>query len=69
MIEDPIAASVFGLLIACGAWLGYITYEPIKQWAWSDVKESKKTHGSGSLKKISFNKYITESRKIVHGFN
>ncbi|WP_242306561.1 hypothetical protein [Bacillus cereus group sp. BfR-BA-01317] len=51
MIEDPIAASVFGLLIACSAWLGYITYEPIKQWAWSDVKESKKTHGSGSLKK------------------
>lgn len=54
MIEDSIAASVFGLLIACSAWLGYITYEPIKRWAWSDVKENKKTHGSGSFKKNKF---------------
>ncbi|KLA33885.1 hypothetical protein V2151_28655 [Bacillus cereus] len=51
MIEDPIAASVFGLLIACSAWLGYITYEPIKQWAWSDVKQNKKAHGNGSFEK------------------
>ena len=68
MIEDPIAASVFGLLIACSAWLGYITYEPIKQWAWSDVKESKRPMAVGPLK-TSFYKYITESREIVHGFN
>ena len=61
MIEDPIVASVFGLLIACSAWLGYITYEPIKQWAWSDVKQNKKAHGNGSLKKQVV---ISISRKV-----
>ncbi|MEM5684225.1 hypothetical protein AAHB64_14300 [Bacillus toyonensis] len=51
MIEDPIAVSVFGLLITCIAWLGYITYESIKQWAWKDVEQNKKTHSSGSFSK------------------
>ncbi|MED1021115.1 hypothetical protein [Bacillus mycoides] len=51
MIEDPIAVSVFGLLIACSAWLGYITYDPIRRWSWSDMEGNKKTHGNGSFKK------------------
>ncbi|MBH0338758.1 phage protein [Bacillus thuringiensis] len=61
-MEDPIAASVFGLLIACSAWLGYITYEPIKQWAWSDVKQNKKAHGNGSFEKKQV--VISISRKV-----
>ncbi|MGH0950030.1 hypothetical protein [Bacillus mycoides] len=44
-------AAIFGLLIACIAWLAHITYEPIKKWAWSDVEQNKKTHGSGSFRK------------------
>ncbi|MED1113391.1 hypothetical protein [Bacillus paramycoides] len=50
-MEDPTSLSIFGMLIACSAWLGYITYEPIKRWAWSDVEENKKTHGNGSFSK------------------
>ncbi len=68
-MEDTTSLVIFAMFIACSVGLGYITYEPIKQWAWSDVKENKKTHGSGSLKKTSFYKYITESREIVHAFN
>ncbi|AZR79049.1 MULTISPECIES: hypothetical protein [Bacillus] len=50
-MEDTTSLVIFAMLIACGSWLLYITYEPIKQWAWSDVKQNKKTHGSGSFKK------------------
>ncbi|EOP78397.1 phage protein [Bacillus cereus HuB4-4] len=50
-MEDTTSLVIFAMFIGCSAWLGYITYEPIKQWAWSDVKQNKKTHGSGSFKK------------------
>ncbi|MEW4318558.1 hypothetical protein Q0N71_21160 [Bacillus thuringiensis] len=51
MMEDTTSLALFAMFIACSAWLLYITYEPIKRWAWSDVKQNKKTHGSGSSKK------------------
>ncbi|KMQ14195.1 hypothetical protein ACU80C_05765 [Bacillus mycoides] len=50
-MEDSISLALFGMLIACSVWLFFITYEPIKQWAWSDVKQNKKTHSSGSFRK------------------
>ncbi|ALC52878.1 hypothetical protein ACN91_15215 [Bacillus cereus] len=50
-MEDITSLAVFAMFITCSAWLLYITYEPIKRWAWSDVKQNKKTHGSGSFKK------------------
>ncbi|MDA1761598.1 hypothetical protein PDK32_15065 [Bacillus cereus] len=50
-MEDTTSLAILAILIACGSWLFYITYELIKQWAWSDVKQSKKTHGSGSFSK------------------
>ncbi|MCR6845160.1 hypothetical protein [Bacillus sp. IBL03825] len=50
-MEDLTALAIFGFSITGGSWLLYITYEPIKKWAWSDVKQNKKTHGSGSLRK------------------
>ena len=31
--------------------LFYITYEPIKQWAWSDVKQSKRPMAVGPFQK------------------
>ncbi|WP_178389803.1 hypothetical protein [Bacillus cereus] len=49
MMENPIPVLMFGLLMACVVWLGYITYEPIKQWAWSDVEQKEETHCNGSL--------------------
>ncbi|MDO6633224.1 hypothetical protein [Bacillus thuringiensis] len=51
MMEDTTSLALFAMFIACSAWLLYITYEPIKRWAWSDVKQNKKTHNSGSSKK------------------
>lgn len=51
LVEDITSLAVFAMFITCSAWLLYITYEPIKRWAWSDVKQNKKTHGSGSFKK------------------
>ena len=68
-MEDTTSLVVFAMFIAFSILLLYITYEPIKRWAWSDVKQNKKTHGSGSFRKISCYKYITESREIVHAFN
>ncbi|MGD6927759.1 MULTISPECIES: hypothetical protein [Bacillus cereus group] len=50
-MEDTTSLVVFAMFIACSVWGLYITYEPIKRWAWSDVKQNKKTHGSGSFKK------------------
>ena len=40
-MEDTTSLAIFAMLIACGSWLFYITYEPIKQWAWSDVEQRK----------------------------
>ncbi|MGX5433393.1 hypothetical protein [Bacillus toyonensis] len=50
-MEDTTSLFILGMLIAFGSLLFYITYEPIKNWAWSDVEQNKKTHGSGSFKK------------------
>ncbi|MED0945373.1 hypothetical protein ACFVWC_10685 [Bacillus mycoides] len=50
-MEDTTSLFVLGTLIACGSLLFYITYKPIKNWAWSDIEQNKKTHGSGSLRK------------------
>ncbi|MED1382102.1 hypothetical protein [Bacillus mycoides] len=51
MMEESTSIAIFGMAIAFGALLFYKTYEPIKQWAWSDVKQNKKTHGNGSFEK------------------
>ncbi|PER21946.1 hypothetical protein [Bacillus sp. PF5] len=50
-MEDTTSLVIFAMFIVCSAWLLYITYEPIKQWAWSDVEQNKKTHGNGSFLK------------------
>ncbi|EEK59153.1 hypothetical protein P4H08_29635 [Bacillus cereus] len=50
-MEETTSLVIFAMFIASTAWLLYITYEPIKQWAWSDVKQNKKTHGNGSFSK------------------
>ncbi|MEC2554390.1 hypothetical protein P9W85_23980 [Bacillus tropicus] len=51
MIEDTTSLAILAMVIACGSWLFYITYEPIKAWAWSGVEQNKKTHGNGSFEK------------------
>ncbi|MBK5346072.1 MULTISPECIES: hypothetical protein [Bacillus] len=48
-MEDPASLAIFGMLIACSAWIANTMYEPIKKWAWSDVEQKEKTHGNGSL--------------------
>lgn len=53
-MEDLASLAIFGFSITGAFWLLYITYEPIRRWAWSDVEENKKTHGSGSLQKNKF---------------
>ncbi|MGK8427364.1 hypothetical protein OF864_24160 [Bacillus cereus] len=68
-MEDTTSLVIFAMLIACGSWLLYITYEPIKQWAWSDVEQNKRPMAVGPLRKNTCYKYITESREIVHAFN
>ncbi|MGE6313442.1 hypothetical protein [Bacillus mycoides] len=51
MMEDTVSLAIFAMIIAISSLLTYITYEPIKRWAWSDVKQNKKTHGNGSFRK------------------
>lgn len=51
MMEDTVSLVIFAIIIAIVLLLGYFTYEPIKQWAWSDLEENKKTHGNGSFSK------------------
>ncbi|WP_439876632.1 hypothetical protein ACSLGG_01845 [Bacillus mycoides] len=51
MMEDTVSLAIFGMVIVIGVLLFHITYEPIKRWAWSDVKQNKKTHGNGSFGK------------------
>ncbi|HDR7837215.1 MULTISPECIES: hypothetical protein [Bacillus cereus group] len=48
-MENTTSLAILAMLIACGSWLFYITYEPIKTWAWSDVEQKEKTQGNGSL--------------------
>ncbi|PGT79477.1 hypothetical protein COD14_03870 [Bacillus cereus] len=50
-MEDLASLAIFGFSTTGALWLFYITYEPIRKWAWSDVEANKKTHGSGSFKK------------------
>ncbi|MGE1041230.1 hypothetical protein ACQGRZ_13520 [Bacillus wiedmannii] len=50
-MEDTTSLVAFAMFIPFSVLLFYITYEPIKRWAWSDVKQNKKTHGNGSFKK------------------
>ncbi|MDA2636409.1 hypothetical protein P4J23_06455 [Bacillus cereus] len=50
-MEDTRSLVIFAMFIVCSVLFLYITYEPIKRWAWSDVKQNKKTHGSGSFRK------------------
>ncbi|PIE97209.1 hypothetical protein CO726_02585 [Bacillus fungorum] len=50
-MEDTTSLVAFAMFIAFSVLLLYITYEPIKRWAWSDVKQNKKTHGNGSFQK------------------
>lgn len=40
-MEDTTSLVVFAMFIAFSILLLYITYEPIKRWAWSDVKQNK----------------------------
>ncbi|MDA2383738.1 hypothetical protein PDN41_18590 [Bacillus cereus] len=61
-MEDTTSLTILAILIACVSCLFYITYESIKQWAWSDVKQGKKTHGSGSFSKNKFD--ISIPRKV-----
>ena len=60
-MEDTTSLVIFAIFIACSSLLLYITYEPIKRWAWSDVKQNKKTHGNGPLRKTIV---ISISRKV-----
>ncbi|MGR5960125.1 hypothetical protein ACT7DM_17025 [Bacillus cereus] len=41
-MEDTTSLTILAILITCVSCLFYITYESIKQWAWSDVKQGKK---------------------------
>ncbi|PGE67855.1 hypothetical protein [Bacillus toyonensis] len=50
-MEDTTSLVVFAMFIVCSTWSLYITYDSVKQWAWSDVEQNKKTHGSGSFSK------------------
>ncbi|PFD35090.1 hypothetical protein CN285_24530 [Bacillus cereus] len=47
-MESTLSLVIFGLGFSTLAWIGCVTYEPIKRWAWSDVKQIEKTHGNGS---------------------
>lgn len=68
-MEDTTSLVAFAMFIAFSILLLYITYEPIKRWAWSDVKQNKRPMAVGPLRKTTCYKYITESREIVHAFN
>ncbi|MDG0946665.1 hypothetical protein [Bacillus paranthracis] len=50
-MEDTTSLVAFAMFIAFSVLLLYITYEPIKRWAWSDVGQNKKAHGDGSFTK------------------
>ncbi|CAH2465071.1 hypothetical protein [Bacillus mycoides] len=50
-MESTLSLAIFGLGFSAVAWIGYVTYEPINRWAWSDVVQKEKTHGHGSFRK------------------
>ena len=60
-MEDTTSLAIFAMLIACGSWLFYITYEPIKQWAWSDVEQRKRPTAMGLFRKTLD---VSISRKV-----
>ena len=60
-MEDTTSLAIFAMLIACGSWLFYITYEPIKQWAWSDVEQRKRHPAMGLFRKTLD---VSISRKV-----
>ncbi|WP_170957720.1 hypothetical protein [Bacillus toyonensis] len=51
MMEDTTSLAILAMVIACGSWLFYITYEPIKAWAWSDVEKNKRPTAMGPFEK------------------
>jgi len=50
-VEDTTSLVIFAMLITCGSWILYITYEPIKRWAWSDVEKNKRPTAMGPFEK------------------
>lgn len=50
-MEDTISGEIFILIMVLIAWLFYKTYEPIKQWAWSDVEQRKRPNAMGLFRK------------------
>ncbi|EOO78285.1 MULTISPECIES: hypothetical protein [Bacillus] len=50
-MEDTTSLVVFAMFIVFSVWLLYITYEPIKQWAWSDVEQNKRPTAMGPFEK------------------
>ena len=60
-MEDTTSLVVFAMFIAFSILLLYITYEPIKRWAWSDVKQNKRPTAMGPLRKTIV---ISISRKV-----
>lgn len=50
-MEDPASLAIFGMLIACSAWIANTMYEPIKKWAWSDVEQRKRPTAMGPFRK------------------
>ncbi|MBG9610570.1 hypothetical protein MHB70_19765 [Bacillus sp. FSL M7-1020] len=50
-MEDTTSLVIFAMLITCGSWILYITYEPIKRWAWSDVEKNKRPTAMGPFEK------------------
>ncbi|PHC06491.1 hypothetical protein COE97_29465 [Bacillus toyonensis] len=61
-MEDTTSLVVFAMFIACSAWLLYITYEPIKKGAWSDVEKNKRPTAMGPFEKKQV--VISISRKV-----
>ena len=60
-MEDTTSLVIFAIFIACSSLLLYITYEPIKRWAWSDVNKIKRPTAMGPLRKTIV---ISISRKV-----
>ena len=50
-MEDTRSLVIFAMFIVCSVLFLYITYEPIKRWAWSDVKQNKRPMAVGPFEK------------------
>ncbi|WP_432418909.1 hypothetical protein [Bacillus thuringiensis] len=51
LVEDTTSLVVFAMFIACSALLLYITYEPIKRWAWRMLNKRKRPKAMGPFRK------------------